>query len=104
MAYASEARSIYNGVEESFLISVPIAVIAALDLIILHYHCDFTTMANKGGRPQALIWEKFLKVTRNGKTLARCSVCEHELVNRPERMTKHSEKCKTFKFAKNKES
>ena len=37
-------------------------------------------MAYKGGRPQALIWEKFLKVTRNGKTFARCSVSEHELV------------------------
>ena len=46
-------------------------------------------MANKGGRPQALIWEKFVKVTRDGKSLARCSVCEHELVSRPERMTKH---------------
>ena len=32
----------------------------------------FAIMANKGGRPQDVDWEHFVRVTKYGKRLARC--------------------------------
>ena len=46
-------------------------------------------MTYKGGRPQNLIWEKFLRVTKEGKTTAKCLRCSHEMANSVERMQKH---------------
>lgn len=52
-------------------------------------------MANKGGRPTNLIWQHFLSVIKDGKKVAKCSSCGHEMITpKPERMKKHWEKCK----------
>ena len=36
-------------------------------------------MANKGGRPQDGVWEHFVRVTKDGKKLARCVSCGYEM-------------------------
>ena len=42
-------------------------------LCIVEY--SFAVMANKGGRPQDPVWEHFVRVTNEGKLLARCVSC-----------------------------
>ena len=52
-------------------------------------------MANKGGRPQDGVWEHFVRVTKDGKKLARCVSCGYEMTfPKVNRMKKHWEKCK----------
>ena len=47
----------------------------------------------KGGRPDKAMWEHFVEVESNGKTVARCKFCGHQMSPKCDRMLVDHTKC-----------
>ena len=63
---------------------VQIDYLLFLDIVILN--SDFNSASStpactmfKCGRPAKAVWEHFVKVKSNGKTVARCKFCGHQM-------------------------
>ena len=65
-----------------------------LDIVILisASNTPACSMFN-GGRPAKAVWEHFVKVESNGKTVARCKFCGHKMPPKCDRMLVHHTKC-----------
>ena len=69
-----------------------------LDIVILN--SDFNNASStpacsmvKSGRPAKAVWEHFVKVKTNGKTVARFKFCGHQMSPKCNRMLVHHTKC-----------